>query len=256
MNDAEVRREEEHSMSDTAPDTPQPTGDPHWSERGDSEPRDNERHESSDAVRAQQEPHEESAKEESGRSDPAPDVRPTDERIRILNMVAEGRISTADAVELLKALQPVQAGDSDQGMPRGRSPRVERRFFGPEGPFGPKGPFGPEGPLGPRGPFNVRIKPPVPPTPPMPPDVFVRRPRTLLFEVRDGERRVHARLPLGLVESVDRFLPRQVRQALEESEVDLEQLVDLVNNLDEHVGDSTLIDIRDEDEKRVVISVE
>jgi hypothetical protein len=80
--------------------------------------------------------------------------------------------------------------------------------------------------------------------------------RTLHFDVRDGDKRVMASLPVSLVGNKERFLPRLVRQGLEESDIDLEQLLDLIasghDQLEEHC---TLLDIRDGDEKRVIISV-
>jgi len=82
--------------------------------------------------------------------------------------------------------------------------------------------------------------------------------RVLAFDVREGGKRYNARLPLGLAADVDRFLPRQIRQALEESEIDLAQLVELVHTMDPSMHGSTLIDIRDEenDDKRIIINVE
>ncbi len=76
----------------------------------------------------------------------------------------------------------------------------------------------------------------------------------MVFDVRDGDKRVNARLPIGLVEDVNRFLPRQVRQALEEAEIDVVQLVDLVNTAG-YSTDGPLIDIH-EDERRIIISAE
>jgi hypothetical protein len=79
--------------------------------------------------------------------------------------------------------------------------------------------------------------------------------RTLHFDVRDGEKRVVASLPLSLAGSKERFLPRLVRQGLEDSEVDLDQLLDLVANGQDQLDDCTLLDIRDGDDKRVIITV-
>ena len=97
--------------------------------------------------------------------------------------------------------------------------------------------------------------------PPMPPMLFMHGvQRVLAFDVREGGKRYNARLPLGLAADVDRFLPRQIRQALEESEIEIGQLVELVHAMDPtmHRHPNTLIDIRDEenDDKRITINVE
>ena len=78
--------------------------------------------------------------------------------------------------------------------------------------------------------------------------------RVLVFDVRIDDKRYNARLPLGLVTEIDRFLPRQVRQALEEQEIDAVQLIELVNNTDPGHG-GQLIDIQDE-EKRLTVRIE
>lgn len=161
--------------------------------------------------------------------------------------------------------------------------------FGPGGPPGPPGPPGPAGPWGRHdrarweqrvGPFNVRMKrgaagragrhaeadvlfsvptPPVPPIPPVPPappfpHMTGLANRLLVFEVDYEGNRYNARLPLGLVGDVNRFLPRQARQALAQLEIDVTQLADLVDNMDpEH--DGTLIDI-DHEGNHVKVRVE
>jgi hypothetical protein len=78
--------------------------------------------------------------------------------------------------------------------------------------------------------------------------------RVLVFDVRDGDKRYNARLPGGLVGDVNRFLPRQVRQALEELEVDVSQLIDLFSTMREDHG-GNLLDIQ-HDERRVTVQVE
>jgi hypothetical protein len=81
---------------------------------------------------------------------------------------------------------------------------------------------------------------------------------TLHFDVRNGAKRVMASLPLGLVGNRERFLPRQVREGLAESDIDVEQLLDLITSSEGQLpgDDSTLLDIRDEEEdKRIIVSV-
>jgi hypothetical protein len=174
-------------------------------------------------------------------------------------MVAAGRLSPDEAVELLTALGTEQAGnpgdgpglDRDRELDRDRGPRM--------GPVGPVGPGGPAGPVGAVGPIGARV--PVPPVPPVPPrrlDPPRRLVHTLHFDVRNGNKRVMASLPIGLVGNRERFLPRQVREGLAESDIDLEQLLDLIASSEGQLPghDGTLLDIRDEDEnKRIIVSV-
>ena len=255
---------------------------------------------------------------------------PQDERTRVLRMVADGRITVDEAVELLKALQPeaTSPGHPTQHeyAPHAHTHEHGNQQWGPWGAFGPffgrKGPPGPGGPSGPPGaqwgrhdrarweqrfgPFDVRTMkrgargragrhvegdvffsaaapppgvpgapfppvppvppvpavgpmgpiPPVPPMPPEPPFPYMAglANRVLVFDVRDDDKRYNARLPLGLVGEIERFIPRQVRQALVEHEIDAEQLIELVNNMDPGHG-GELIDIQDE-EKRLNVRVE
>ncbi len=228
-----------------------------------------------------------------------------EERTRVLQMVADGKVTVDEAVELLKALEPdvqverevrhdVYGPPGGYAAPHAPDPFAPQRPFGPQGPIGPQGPVGPQWPIGPRGPFAGRGRkdragrqedvlfhvavppppavshpfvPPVPPTPPIPPtpptphvapfQVHVGA-HVLVFDVRSGDKRYSARLPLGLVGEVDRFLPRQIKQALEESEIDHGQLLDLVNNMDPSMVGQTLIDIRDseDEDRRVSIHLE
>jgi hypothetical protein len=245
---------------------------------------------------------------------------PKDERARVLRLVADGRITVDEAVELLKALQPEAASGPTPTAPDQSGqhhygpwqhgpwqpgqwqpgPWQFGQFFGPKGPFGPTGPFGPGAKAGKAtwqrrvGPFNVTMTrggpghaeadvvftapvpptpptpavgsvPPVPPTPPVPPippvppgDVLyyntLAATRVLVFDVRDDDKRYNARLPLGLVTEIERFLPRPVRQALEEQEIDAAQLLELVNNMDPSHG-GQLIDIQ-ADDKRLTVRIE
>ena len=98
---------------------------------------------------------------------------------------------------------------------------------------------------------------PIPPVPPMPlggPFTVGLANRVLVFEIDYEGNHYNARLPLGLVGDVNRFLPRQARHALGELEIEVAQLVDLVNNMDpDH--DGTLIEI-DHEGNQVKVRVE
>jgi hypothetical protein len=62
--------------------------------------------------------------------------------------------------------------------------------------------------------------------------------------------------PLGLVGSDGRFLPRRVRQALEASEVDLDQVRDLIlNGGDLLERPYRLLEISDGEDKRLIINL-
>ena len=199
----------------------------------------------------------------------------TDERARVLRMVAEGRITVDEAVELLKALGP---DVEEEEHTHSHGPWQWR--FGPGAYVGPgPGPFGPFGQhFGPpvlkqaikhmkrgakgrpgvqrRGAdvvFNVGAPGPIPPVPPIPgvspippvPPLPGMTNRVLVFDIEYEGNTYTARLPIGLVGDANRFLPRQARQVLDEFEIDVEQIVQLVNNIDpEHGG--PLIDIEHE----------
>jgi hypothetical protein len=94
--------------------------------------------------------------------------------------------------------------------------------------------------------------------PPVPPSRTKRGSLTLVFDVHENSKHFNARLPLGLVAQAERFLPRQIRQALEVTEIDLDQLVDLVNNVDQSMFGQTLIDIHDDedDDRHITVHVE
>lgn len=221
-----------------------------------------------------------------------------DERTRVLRMVAEGRITVDEAVELLKALapepEPEQIGPEPPRGPWGFPFGPGRPGPGPQ-PFGPFGPgfrapwkqgFGPQfreaqpgvqwppgwrpgrrwrrgrsgqpGQPGQPGSeadvvWSAAVAPPVPPVPgvhpvpPVPPvpPFFGSANRVLVFEVHFEGNRYNARLPIGLVSDVNRYLPRPVRTALEAVEVDIAQLIEILNNMDDEHG-ATLIDLEHE----------
>ena len=155
-------------------------------------------------------------------------------------MVASGKLSVDDAIELLAALEPAPSvGAPDQvASARTGSFTAEPPFTALEGLVG----------VG-------RLRPGVPPPrrPPMPHSMIGR---SLRFEVQDDDESVTASLPLGLIGSEGRFLPRRVRQALEESEVDLDQIRDLIlNGGDQLERHCTLLEISDGEDKRLIINL-
>ena len=219
-------------------------------------------------------------------AEPTSKEEPQDERTRVLRMVADGRITVDEAVELLKALQPETAAadpSHHEHPPHGEhqpGPWQFGPFFRPRGARG-RGFAGKwvqhahQGPPGfPQEDVLFHVTAPVPPIPPVPPSpprhptppappaaptppmhaVSLGTTRVLVFDAREEDKRYNARLPLGLVTEIDRFLPRQVRQALEENEIDAGQLIELVNSMDPGHG-GQLIDIQAED-KRLTVRVE
>ena len=141
---------------------------------------------------------------------------------------------------------------------RGRGGRHEGDvlFTAPVPPMPPMPPTPHTRPFPPAPPTpGVHPMPPIPPSPPLHGGGLAAT-RVLVFDVRASEKRYNARLPLGLVGEIDRFLPRQVRQALQEHEIDPVQLIELVNNMDTGHG-GQLIDIQDDEEdKRLTVRIE
>lgn len=220
----------------------------------------------------------------TGDAEPGDVDKEPNERMRVLRMLAEGKINVSEAEELLRALEPAveRGGEAEE-------PDDAQNFayaaagqpFGPGFPFGGNQPFGPGFPFGGRG--------PVPPTPPMPPfrsahpegrqfqklqkqlwkagrhfpqvPMPPRPPRapfySLAIEIHDGETALNAHLPIALAKSGDKFLPRQVRNYLSQYEIDLTALLeDLTNsgdpagaleNLGRVGGNGTLVEMHDGD---------
>ncbi len=133
-----------------------------------------------------------------------------EERMKILQMVQEGKITPEDAAQLLEA---INAGSAQA------SPIPPRRGNAPAGPMGPEGPLGPG-----------------------------RKPRFLRVRVTDtdtGRPRVNVRLPISMVsvglKMGSKFAPQvegldadQLMQIIESGE--LGQIVDVTDDEDgEHV---------------------
>jgi hypothetical protein len=209
-----------------------------------------------------------------------------DARLRVLRLVAEGRLTVDEAEELLAALDADAAED-----------REERRdVFVHAGP----GPFPAQAPMPPMPPM-----PPMAPLPPMPPrwapgagpsDVMYRRmgraarelrrampavvaappggqqifhasvrdPRggppphaTLIVRTQEGECETRTRIPLSAAAVADQFLPKQARQHLATCEIDIKAIASHVAEMAGRpdVGDEPLLQIQ-EGETEVRISLE
>jgi hypothetical protein len=112
----------------------------------------------------------------------------SEERGRILRMVASGEISPAEAEDLLSALEP----------PR----QSENRPFGAPG------------------------NPP-PPPPQQAPMMRRNDGRNLVIQVTEGnENKVNVRIPLGLARAASKFIPRNAKEYLAEYDMNIDQLVE------------------------------
>lgn len=120
----------------------------------------------------------------------------SDDRRRILQMVADGTITAEEASELLDALQPEpkrrEAAAGDIPLP----------------------------------------EPPARPAPPTPP----RSPRILIIQVTEGDsNRVNLRIPLGLARAAGKFIPRRAQEHLSEYGIDLAGLFEGITDSDQGV---------------------
>jgi hypothetical protein len=139
----------------------------------------------------------------------------SEERGRILRMVAAGEISPAEAEDLLSALEP----------PR----QSENRSF----------------------PFNAPANP-APPSPPQPPMLRRTQGRSLVIHITEGDKTmVDVRIPLGLARAASKFIPRKAKEYLEDYDMNVEQLVESLVSAD---GSDTLVEIQDgEDHVRIAV---
>jgi phage tail tape-measure protein len=141
----------------------------------------------------------------------------SEERGRILRMVASGEISPAEAEDLLSALEPPRQSESR--------------------------PFSSSGNLS------------APPPPTAPQAMMLRRTqaRSLVIHISEGdETKVDVRIPLGLARAASKFIPRKAKEYLEEYDMNVEQLLESLVNAE---GTDTLVEIHD-DENHVRIAVE
>ena len=141
-----------------------------------------------------------------------------EERARILRMVAEGKVTPAEAEDLLAALDA--------------APDAGARSMGPSATFGP-------GSM------------PAPPVLPGPPGIRKHR-RSLVIQVKEGgDSKVNVRIPLSLARAAGKFIPRHAQQHLAAYNIDLEELL---SGLSDTEGDGTLVEVKDgKDEVRIAV---
>ncbi len=206
----------------------------------------------------------EAAERGAGAASPADaEPEPGDERLRVLRMLAEGKITAEEAEELLRALETEQpAGAAGPFEPRGpfgpAAPFIYRGSFRPGGavaivgqrgavgpdvmlhwdqpvpPAAPAPPVPPAAPVPPASPASP--SPPAPPVPPVPPGAHRSAraaERSLEFSVKDGDKEFSAALPMALAASAERFLPRSIQHYLKRFEVDLATLLEVARATDD-----------------------
>jgi hypothetical protein len=141
-----------------------------------------------------------------------------EERARILRMVAEGKVTPAEAEDLLAALDV--------------APDAGARSTGSSATFGP-------GSM------------PAPPAPPGLPGIR-KQPRSLVIQVKEGgDSKVNVRIPLSLARAAGRFIPRRAQQQLATYNIDLEEIL---SGLSDAKGDGTLVEVKDgKDEVRIAV---
>lgn len=139
-----------------------------------------------------------------------------EDRRRILQLVADGKITAEEATELLDALQSESA--------RGGTENPSESAF-------PVPPVAPRAPIPPRAPVASR---------------------SLIILVTEGPNtKVNLRIPFGLARAAGKFVPRRAQQQLKEVGIDLEEmLTDLTGS-----ENGTILQVEDED-NRVLIAVE
>jgi hypothetical protein len=133
-------------------------------------------------------------------------------------MVAEGKVTPAEAEDLLAALDV--------------APDVGARSTGSSATFGP-------GSM------------PAPPAPPGLPGIR-KQPRSLVIQVKEGgDSKVNVRIPLSLARAAGRFIPRRAQQQLATYNIDLEEIL---SGLSDAKGDGTLVEVKDgKDEVRIAV---
>jgi DUF4097 and DUF4098 domain-containing protein YvlB len=141
-----------------------------------------------------------------------------EERARILRMVAEGKVTPAEAEDLLAALDA--------------APDAGARSTGPSATFGP-------GSM------------PAPPVPPGLPGIRKQR-RSLVIQVKEGgDSKVNVRIPLSLARAAGKFIPRHAQQHLAAYNINLEEFL---SGLSDAEGDGTLVEVKDgKDEVRIAV---
>ena len=138
-----------------------------------------------------------------------------EERARILRMVAEGKVTPAEAEDLLAALDA--------------APEAGARSTGSSATFGP-------GSM---------------PAPPVPPGIR-KQSRSMVIQVKEGgDPKVNVRIPLSLARAAGKFIPRHAQQHLAAYNIDLEEIL---SGLGDAEGDGTLVEVKDgKDEVRIAV---
>lgn len=134
----------------------------------------------------------------------------SEERRRVLDMLAAGQINAEQAATLLKALGPSAAETMSSG------PNPSERLTAPTWPRVPEPPAPPRG----RVPRFLRIK--------------------IASDDDSGKGDVNVSVPYALAKFALRFLPHEARKKLDEQGIDLAALFESVN---EELPDGKLIDI-------------
>ncbi len=143
----------------------------------------------------------------------------TDERRRILRLVAEGQISPEDAADLLEAVEP------------------EARAAEPEAPMPP------EPPVTPQVVFADFMREQMTPK---------RKSRNVVIQIREGgESKVNLRIPMNLTKAAGKFLPRQAQQYLGKYEINLQEFLEDIAEADS----GAILEVKD-GENKVLIAVE
>ena len=140
-----------------------------------------------------------------------------EDRRRILQLVADGKITAEEATELLDALPSDRQSDGPREGADAPYPSI----------------------------------PPVPPLPPMP-QLPPNRARSLVIQINEGsENKVNLRIPFGLARAAGKFVPRRASQQLKEFGIELEELLNDLSGTEKGI----ILQVRD-DEDMVLIAVE
>ncbi|HAH95456.1 MAG TPA: hypothetical protein DHD79_04880 [Firmicutes bacterium] len=149
-----------------------------------------------------------------------------EERLKILEMVSQGKISSEEGVRLLEALESDR--DAEAGRAAGNAPdsyNADSRKNRPAGGSGGQGRM-----------LRIRI------------------------EEEDGSR-VNVNVPLGLLRSLGKLtslIPRDVKDKLDDQEIDLANLdiEGILDAMSEGTSDGHLVDIDEADGDKVSIYIE
>lgn len=150
----------------------------------------------------------------------------TDERVRILRMVADATITPAEADDLLSALEPAPstahasiAGPAFASHPSFNAERAPGMSMG----------------------HTMMTRPPAPYT------------RSLvLFISEEGETKVNIRIPLSLARTAGRFIPRRAQEYLNDYDIHVDRILEDIGSVN---FEGPLVEIQDE-ETQIRIGIE